>query len=194
MREPTHEDSWLFCLNARSLNNVTGMVKSWRNIHDEGSFGTRFRCEFVVTDDSHDWFRRIDAYSEFRLEDVSARIPTFPLYEDTQVPTAALLHHCTPVAVLPTTDEGRALQQRSAFTLHGGKPYSGQAPASHELIPKPQSLLEVNEKSTAQYLVRGKIPGDAKEKIRFELQVLGFHEATLFPDADTLGAIIKEMF
>ena len=44
------QDSLVFVLNARRLNRITSMRNSWDNIHDDTSFGTKFRCEFVLSD------------------------------------------------------------------------------------------------------------------------------------------------
>jgi len=185
-------DAWLFCLNARKLNYLTGMRGEWTNIHNEDDHGALFRGEFVHAVSRQQWFDRVAAYKEFHWdwEDVRERISPANTYHTSGVPTAACDFHATPIALLPRQQEWRALQQRSVFTLHGGKKLSGSD------LPNPKGLLQLAAacEPGSTFLRQWKIPSGAKKRIRFDLHALGFHEAALFPDADAAGRAVKEIF
>jgi len=192
-------DGWLYCLNSRKLNKRTGMKEGWVNIHDDASFGTLFRAEFVVCERRSEWFHNVASYSKFRWEDVAKYRSESKYYLTTGVPERALDDHCEPVAVLPRFRTTRQQMQRTAFTLHGGKRYSENRLAevrSEDRIPEPVSLYELNKNlaDREKFLPEFRIPAASKELIRKQLLLYGIHEGTLFPDSDLLGMHVKEMF
>ncbi len=195
-----NRDANLFCLNARRLNKKSSMRESWDNIHDDTSFGTKFRTAFVFSDTRKNWFHSIAEHKDFRWTDVDKYKSEEGVSAGTDVPLQALADHCMPVAVIPSFITTRHQVQRTVFTLHGGKHYDSNDRTGvlndDERLPSPVSLVKLNDKDpeNRRFLLRFKIPGSSKELIRKQLHIYGIHEGTLFPDSDMLGLYIKEMF
>jgi len=197
--DDSKKDAWLFCLNARKLNRRTGMRIQWDNIHDDTSYGTKFRVEFVLCATQQDWFYKVAGYKDFRWLEPEKYKTKLNIYKGTKIPIAALKDHCTPIAVLPGFATLRQQIQRTVFTLHGGKRYGKNHLAGTKKsarIPEPESMFELNKglSKEKRFLLKFRIKGASKERIRNQLMVYGIHEGTLFPDSDNLGGHIKEMF
>jgi len=81
-----------------------------------------------------------------------------------------------PVAVHPTYIHPRMGAQRSMFTIHGAKP----EPIT-DLIP-------------SHLLRKSIIDTEAKPQILKDLQMLGIHDSTAFPDLDGLASELADLY
>lgn len=192
----------LYMINARKLNALTGLRKSVDNIHEPDSFGTRFRCAMVTSNTKEDWFRSaniITSKGAFDWFDKALSIKYNARHLKGAVPAAALMDHCTPVAVLPTLSNGRIARQLGMFTLHGGKKYGHDALVKvieGERIPPPVGLIELNNRvaESKRFLMSWFVPEKAKPRIVSELRCLGVTEATMYPEIDHAAKVARELF
>lgn len=103
-----------------------------------------------------------------------------------------------PVAVFPHRSNSRLIAQVGTFTLHGGK---GKIEEIFEeknykdRIERPMFLEELaRQNSQKKWLLRYEIPAKSKKIIRAQLQSIGIHRATLFPEVQSDGEIIKDLW
>ena len=103
-----------------------------------------------------------------------------------------------PVAVFPYRSNTRLVAQAGTFTLHGGKgkiEEMFEEKNQKDLISHPVSLEDLaNKNPQKRWLIRYEIPPDAKKVIREQLQAIGIHRATLFPEIQSDGEIIKDLW
>ncbi len=93
-----------------------------------------------------------------------------------------------PVAVHPRYIHPRLLRQQSAFVLHGGS-YA----CTDESLSRPILLEELNETVTHfQFLEKFEIAAEKKATIRKDLQALGIHVASLFPELEYQAKFIRD--
>jgi len=98
-----------------------------------------------------------------------------------------------PVAVHPFRLNDRMTFQASVFTIHGGKDYTEKEPPDR--IPNPKNLEDLNEKQeNDKFLKSFVIPQKHKESIKNELERIGIHEGTLFPELDYQASYIKRQW
>jgi len=171
--------SYLYVLNGRKLNLITGMEDNVRNIHDNNSYGVKFRCKFVEIESSVRWYHAVNEYENFQwegdlappgykkedaeekeaedaTEEKQDETAKYEPYGDTRVPVKALENHLRPVAVDPAHVHPRMTHQKSIFTLHGGKKFNGctagypDPPKKDDRIPQPISLLNLNDKRSKE--------------------------------------------
>ncbi len=99
----------------------------------------------------------------------------------------------TPLAVFPNRLDSRMVLQQSVFTIHGGKDYRIQKSKSQReregLLPAPVQLREVGE--PVEFLREVEVPAAKKRQIRMQLEYMGIHEGSLFPELDHQAAYIK---
>lgn len=201
-REVSKTDSWLFMLNARRLNAITGMLPKakMRNIHDEMSFGTKFRCEFVTSSTKDDWYFNVGIkYKDFNWKRTEKYKNCKKRAFRNTVPVRALKDHCTPVAVIPSLDNPRMSGQQSVFTLHGGKVYHEEhmdipSTSTSKRIPQPKTLLDLNNDAKHKFLLCYRIPSNKKDEIKRQLKTFGINEGTISPELEKRFENIKEMF
>lgn len=79
------------------------------------------------------------------------------------------------VGILPAESHIRLMVQLSVFTLHGSGLVLDELP------------------TTDAYLVKFRIPSDAKPKLREQLKFMGVRESNLFPDLDHLANEIRAL-
>ena len=202
----TKYGAWLFALNARKLNRITGFYPYVANIHDSGSWGTKFRCEFVLSNCRDDWYRAIGKYTnanvnkfDWKHDDMKKFHHWKATWDKTNVPIEALKFCFKPVAVVPSLNNPRMASQHSVFTLHGGKIYNtnhSDTPNTKDRIHRPENLLEINNKTTKEerFLKCYHIPYSATSRILRHLKAFGLHEGTVFPELHWQFQIIKETF
>ena len=100
-----------------------------------------------------------------------------------------------PVAVHPFRLNDRMTFQASVFTIHGGKYYTEKEPPYR--IPNPKNLEGLDEKQKDEdknFLKSFFIPQKYKESIKDELERIGIHEGTLFPELDYQASYIKRQW
>jgi hypothetical protein len=93
-----------------------------------------------------------------------------------------------PVAVYPARNNPRITSQSGMFTLHGGTVPSH----SHDSdFGEPVSLEDL-DKGGRKIMINFRIPAEAKEQIRTDLQRLGIHQASLFPEFEYQAQHIRQ--
>lgn len=102
-----------------------------------------------------------------------------------------------PLAVFPFRLNERMTFQESVFTIHGGKYYyliPGNEPDDH--LPEPIKLEYLNEKQDddKKFLKSFIIPHKRKQTIKDELERIGIHEGTLFPELEYQASYIKQQW
>lgn len=194
-------DSFLYCINARRLNAKTGMQETWMNIHDDSSWGTVFRCQFIHCQSRNDWYKAVRNFEEFHWDEVprykhADDSVTAGCYSGTKMPMSALDDHCLPVAVFPASiKDSRLKAQSGLFTLHGGKTYASDDDSisvdPDERLPAGTSILDVPDRD--DFLRVFRIPGESKPAIRRELAFFAKRADTMFPDGDMRARHVMEV-
>jgi len=98
-------------------------------------------------------------------------------------------HFARPIAAWPRAIHDRMVRQQSVFTVSGGT-YAEQ----NGDIPIPTTLADLNGSLPAgwQFLKKVEVPARRKESIRRDLQAVGIHVASLFPEMEYQAAFIRE--
>ena len=107
-----------------------------------------------------------------------------------------------PIAVYPFRLNERMIFQASVFTIHGGKYYPNDDPAyspdlsGFERIPEAKKLEDLNEnqEDRHKFLKSFTIPQKYKERIKNELERIGIHKGTLFPELEYQASYIKQQW
>lgn len=195
-----HEDKpgTLFILNARKLNLAARSsfpaIENYlpyyakHGILIPSSIETALRAEMSRTRSFEHFLDLISSFDRNYV--VSAR--SFnkileSLSAKTDMPLEAL---ATPLAVFPNRLDSRMVLQQSVFTIHGGKKYRSHKDNSERnlLLPEPVSLHEIS-KSPYEFLREARV--ENKRQIRMQLEYMGIHEGSLFPELDRQAAYIK---
>jgi hypothetical protein len=212
----------LYVLNAASLNEQANLVAddipkgSTVVVSEEARLGIGLdtspdvilRSAQAFCRTSNEWRSRVESvlHSGLRAELrwLAAALALFDEYADTmsvstQTPArrqlAELLHRklTYPVAVFPRRSNSRLVAQAGMFTLHGGKG-SVQMQRRGDPMARPVPLEDLARQQPSKWLLRYEIPSEAKETIREQLQAIGIHRATLFPEIQSDGAAMKELW
>jgi hypothetical protein len=104
-----------------------------------------------------------------------------------------------PVAVFPQRSNARLIAQSGLFTIHGGKGdvhFNVDDDLSTLRIAPPTSIEELASKEGQenQWLLRYEIPHESKKIIREQLEAIGVHRFTLFPEIQSDGEIMKALW
>lgn len=99
-----------------------------------------------------------------------------------------------PVAVFPRRSNSRLAAQAGMFTLHGGKGRFETNRTGACITQRPVPLTELAEKNPNKWLLRYVIPGAAKKTIREQLQAIGIYRATVYPEIQSDGKSIRELW
>jgi hypothetical protein len=196
VRDMDGKDGMLYCLNARKFNAITGMrgQEQFENIHDDTSYGLKFRIFMICCETAKDWISKVLGVSDFRWHDVKDLFEGFNP-ETEKIPKNALDFHCSPICVLPGYNTIRQQVQRTVFTLHGGKVYRDTMAPKNDKIPMPKGFLELAEEQPDKlFLLKFRIPHNVKKDLKLKLDRFGINEAAMFPDSDALGKSIREAF
>jgi len=96
-----------------------------------------------------------------------------------------------PVAAWPRAIHDRMIRQQSVFTVFGGT-YAEQGGD----IPTPKTLKDLNGSLQTgwQFLKKFEVPASRKEQIRCDLQAIGIHIASLFPEMEYQAAFIRDSY
>lgn len=96
-----------------------------------------------------------------------------------------------PVAVFPHRSNARLVAQAGMFTLHGGK---GSVGSNRDLISRPVPIEQLAARQPNRWLLRYRIPADKKHVIRAQLHAIGVHKSTLFPEVQSDGEIMRDLW
>jgi hypothetical protein len=98
-------------------------------------------------------------------------------------------HLAKPIAAWPRVIHERMLRQQSVFTVFGGT-YANQDGD----LSTPKHLEDLNRDlpQNWQFLRKFKVPARNKESIRRDLQSLGVHVASLFPEMEYQATFIRD--
>jgi hypothetical protein len=97
----------------------------------------------------------------------------------------------TPLAVFPNRLDSRMVLQQSVFTIHGGKAHPSQKSGS-QLLPEPVQLHEFGQGIyPTEFLREVEVPAGSKHQISKQLEYMGIHEGSLFPELDHQAAYIR---
>lgn len=100
-----------------------------------------------------------------------------------------------PIAVFPHRSNARLVAQAGMFTLHGGKgPVEGRGCDAYDALPTIVPIEHFAARYPNEWLLRYEIPLHAKALIRDQLQAIGVHRSTLFPEVQSDGEIMKDLW
>jgi hypothetical protein len=189
-------ESSLFILNARALNKVTGLTRSWQNICGPDDRGIKFRIQMIRCRHQREWFEKMERdYPDHDFENIKLKG-----WRDFDGPNKEVIEYLsTPVAVTPTKSNPRMVTQGSVFTFHGGKFCTDKMEQEalekyrSKTIPEPKSLQEINENAKFKFLHEIRLSWKAKTEIRRHLSYAGIHRGSLFPELDQQIEYLKEV-
>jgi hypothetical protein len=197
------EDGFVYTLDARGLNSHTDILQSQgrrrkrriAGIHVPESFNTVIRAECAARPVLAALFKvrvvrdcdETDSLPTPNLEEVLSNPDQYP-YSD------FLRRLRMPTAVFPFRSNGRMIAQYSLVTVHGGKMEPALARIEGLSVGSPIHLEEVNRESREPVVWSYKIPHSEKRKIKKQLERLGIHEGTLFPEIEQQAAYSKRVW
>jgi hypothetical protein len=188
-------DGQVYALNARRLNRLTNLRakrSGERGVCSPWSPNTVMRAQLAVARNVDDWRQRMRSVtgSESPRTSVCRQVARYTNEE-------VLSCLACPVAVLPSRLNGRMIFQSSCFTVHGGKRYMQRKAGVKGFLPEPISLKQLDgdqRKSDRQFLLSFTVPFRHKPAILKELQLLGIHPGSLFPEVDRQAQHIKSLW
>jgi hypothetical protein len=192
------KDGVVFVLKARKLNDATDAVRNnaRAGIHvpenfevvvrsecaDRTSLESLLRARVVCDCDQRDGHRP-------DLEDIIRR----PGMNRTFLRNIRM-----PIAVIPFRSNGRMVAQYSLLTIHGGIMEQESRRSAATSIGRPIHLEQVNgelkQSGKKSILWRYRIPAEEKSGIKKQLEYLGIHEGTLYPDIERQAAHLKRVW
>lgn len=207
--EPEYDeyDGAIFVLNARLLNYFADMPTSTHKragIHVPESFNVVIRSLMSSCREMQQIFKskslsiceETDCPASELIDMLIKKYcdtPLNPLADSTDV----IDRLRKPVSVFPYRSNGRLHAQSGTFTIHGGKMYPKNPGTEKADIPEPIHLHEFNkdefnnDRFLKKFIIANK---DGKRKIRKELEALGIHKGSLFPELDYQSQYMKEIW
>lgn len=190
----------LFILNARKLNFVARRssaametylpARAKHGILIPSSIETALRAEMSRSRSREHFLNMISSFDRNYVLSAEAFAKIKRHLTKMRARTWAAL--ATPLAVFPNRLDSRMVLQQSVFTIHGGKDCRIQKSKSqreHERLPTPVHLREVGK--PVEFLREMEVPAEKKRDIRKQLEYMGIHEGSLFPELDHQAAYIK---
>ena len=182
----------VFLLGAERLNHLVGNVK--KTIFVPESFLAVARARLARCRTHEEWTR------EMRSATYNASAHATALFErkasksedDVRKRIAKLVR--APVAVFPNRTNRRLIAQAGTFTVHGGKVLRKEYGPNPDSLPLPVHLEALNEQSKKKFLVAFEVKKSSKDRIKRELELLGIHEGTLFPELDHQSNRLRELW
>lgn len=202
--ETKEKDAELFALSAGKLNDVLRPKERGKDpmptIYTPDNFMVILRTETARSDHYMDGFfpNLLLEYAEC-AENVKLLDEKIKKEGWRHVAVPNLVY---PVAVYPFRLNSRMTFQESVFTIHGGKYYIDRTTGSYALdgvkdrpIPLPEygTLECINQNRTEEdekFLKSFTIPREKKKSIKNELERIGIHEGTLFPELEHQASYI----
>lgn len=208
----------LFLLNPLKLNDITDYDKPNPSaIKTEEDFGAisrailarEFKLDILLEQnelkrcDSIDSFYREDIPIKVILSEVSSRYKK--IQQNIQISKSEkerfddfIEKNSMPCAFYPNRIKKRMITQQSLFTIHGGNivwKIHHKNDEEMELSNPEIDLLELQDKyNDEMFLDIYKIPHRFKKKISEQLELLGIHEGSLFPEAENQSSYIKSSY
>lgn len=186
----------LFALSSTKLNTISG--GGGICTPNNSMVGPRVEA---ATDGKIDISRLLDLvasrYESGKTWVNSFRRELFLLNKDEEIKDSKQKFLAYPLAVFPFRLNERMTFQESVFTIHGGKYYyliPGNMPDDY--LPEPIKLEYLNEKQDddKKFLKSFIIPHERKQTIKDELERIGIHEGTLFPELEHQASYIKRQW
>jgi FRG domain len=189
------DDGFVYTLDARRLNRETDILPrpSRSGIHVPESLNAMMRAECSDRPILASLFK-IRAIIEC---DQTDSIPTPDLQDILNHPDRHwdfLNRLRMPTAVYPFRAHGRMIAQYSLFTVHGGRMELDPPRAEGLSVGRPIHLEEVNEQCDIPVLWAYRIPSESKPRIKGQLERLGIHEGTLYPDIEQQASYAKRIW
>lgn len=212
------ESGSLYVLNATLLNRRAGVVahdvpdgsgvtisENYAGLCIDTSPDVVLRAAQALCRTDSEWRSRVEAVlrsgvvAEFRwLRAVLALLDEYvesrASMSDARRSMAELIYQklTLPVAVFPRRSNARLVAQVGMFTIHGGK---GRVETPRtDLIAPPTSMEDLAMEEPNRWLLRYEISPDGKHVIREQLRALGIHRATLFPEIQSDGEILRALW
>lgn len=189
----------LYVLNARTLNDISGTGQGKEFLHAADSWGTLFRSELAFAHNAQLWgMQAAGSYPAFNWQwvddvEINRIIPGWRDFDATKrVQKVAeglpIPYFVGPIAVIPQRDRERMIVQSSEFVLFGGASWPS-CKADYRWQPIPR----LHPDGRPVYLTFTIGPVNTKIKMRTELEHLGVHEGTLFPEMERQRATLVRM-
>ena len=171
------KDAYLYVMNAKSLNYLSGLDQGRGLIHTPEDFGIKIRSEIAFSNSKRTWIQRVtNKYPNFDWALI--RDDRFNFSKDQWLSGVQMSFFNEPVAVMPLRAKTRMMVQGSTFTLHGGS-------YSMEAGDKPNKNFPKRITGYKRHIYRRfKIPGKFKSQIKKDLFNIGIHQGVLFPELD----------
>lgn len=178
-KQKSNQNAALFVLDTKKLNSQITFGNFKGRVATPEVFNVAARMAFIHANDERSW--------EHNLNQINAI--DYERYKKDTGTDFSINDFTTPIAVYPYRTEDRMLFQSSTFTLHGGK-------RNTKNIPEPISLQQLNSLKSQedQFLKKYIIPSANKEHIKRQLQLVGIHEGSLFPEMDKQASYLREYF
>jgi len=98
-------------------------------------------------------------------------------------------HFARPIAARPRAIHDRMIRQQSVFIVFGGTYAAEDGDIPH---PKPLEELDGSLSTGWRFLKKFEIPANRKEPIRRDLEAIGIHVASLFPEMEYQATFIRD--
>ncbi|MES1240666.1 MAG: FRG domain-containing protein [Acidobacteriota bacterium] len=191
------EDGFIYALNARRLNRVTDVIRNpaRSGLHVPESFNTVIRAECADRPILASLFKvrsvvecdQTDSLPDPNLRDI--------IENPDEIENSGFLRRLRmPTAVYPFRSNGRMIAQYSLFTVHGGKMEQDPPRTEGLTVGPPIHLDEVNELSGHTVVWCYRISSHQKREIKRQLERLGIHEGTLYPEIEQQAAYSKRIW
>lgn len=191
------EDGFIYALDARRLNRVTDVIRNpiRSGLHVPESFNTVIRAECADRPILASLFK-VRSVSDCDQTD-SLPIPNLQGIIDNpnEAENSEFLWRLRmPTAVYPFRSNGRMIAQYSLFTVHGGKMEQDPPRTEGLTVGLPIHLDKMNELNGRAILWCYRISSCKKGEIKRQLERLGIHEGTLYPEIEQQAAYSKRIW
>lgn len=190
------EDGFIYALDARRLNRMTDVLRTpvRSGIHVPESFNSAIRAECADRPILASLFKvrtvlecdQTDSLPTPDLDDI--------LNKSSKKNRGFLRLLRMPTAVFPFRTNGRMIAQYSLFTVHGGRMELDPPRTQGPTVGPPIHLDQVNEECNIPIVWSYRIPFSRKAKIKEQLESLGVHEGTLFPEIEQQASYAKRIW
>lgn len=191
----------IFVLNARLLNEISDIEPTSQvGIHTPESFNAIIRAEMACHRTMQALLQQpilgsfYDLDTAFPPKLLKARNDNEfleKLSKDEKLKNKLSM----PVSLFPRRSHGRLVAQFGTFTLHGGKVHTEKPTLQGEPLPAPLNLETICfMQDTKKFLRAYKVAAEKKEDIKKQLESLGIHEGTLYPELDHQAAFVRNIW
>ena len=193
------KDGFIYALDARRLNSFTDVIRNpiRSGIHVPESFNTVIRAACADRPILASLLR-VHALRECDQTDGLPIPDLVDIAENPEKYPEFLERLRMPTAVYPFRSNRRMIAQYSLFTVHGGRMEQDPPRTEGFTVGSPIHLDKVNDS-----IIEGggipvvwayRIAAEAKSKIKKQLEWLGIHEGTLYPEIEQQAAYAKRIW